>query len=72
MITIHQHLVDKKVCGYVEWKEGLHQEDIQQFGSVTKRPATAYRKLYDIYLEFQLSDDVEKARQYYYGKVARD
>jgi hypothetical protein len=64
---IASHLVDEKVCGFIEWKIGLHQEDIQQFGSIVKRPVSAYMQLYKIYLEFQESEGAAAARRFYYG-----
>jgi hypothetical protein len=66
-MLIPSHLVDEKVCGFIEWKNGLHQEDIQQFESIVKRPTSAYMHLYKIYLEFQESEGAVAARRFYYG-----
>jgi hypothetical protein len=60
-------LVDEKVCGFLEWKEGLHEEDIQEFGHIVERPMKAYHLLYEIYKNFQCSPEVVSAREYYYG-----
>jgi hypothetical protein len=60
-------LVDEKVCGFLEWKEGLHKEDIQAFGYIVERPTKAYHLLYKMYKNFQSSPEILTAREYYYG-----
>lgn len=48
-----RRLTRKEMLGFPKWKRDLQKEDELLFGSVVKRPDSAYIELYRIYLDKQ-------------------
>ncbi len=63
MLYIRKSLVDERVCGFAEWKSGLHDEDIHKFGYRIHRSEKDYKLLYDMYVKFQTKPEVQAMRK---------
>lgn len=67
MTYIPPRLVDSSVKGFIEWRAALEEEDRTEFGTVIRGSPRALRQLYEMYLAFQCSEPVVRARQYLYA-----
>jgi len=63
VLHIRKSLVDEKVCSFAEWKSGLHDEDIHEFGYRIHRSEKDYKLLYDMYVKFQTKPEVQAIRE---------
>lgn len=62
-MTIRPSMIDLEPQSFLEWRESLEKEDIQECGSVVKRGYGELRRMYAAYRNFQYSDPVVFERQ---------